>query len=151
MMSRAGEHEPKRCQPERPWDSAGGGGVGGINWLSLAELAFSFLFPFCPHYLLLTFLWLVLCFSSAWLHSTGALAPPAGGGRGRLPDAQAVQDREGEEAGGCDQGTAGRSSTYLLSCRFYLLFVRLCSLFWTCRTCSSSWTPSSSQTLYGRR
>lgn len=102
---------------------------GEINWLSLVELAFSFLFPFCPHYLLLTFLWLVLCFFLAWLHSTGALPPPAGGGGERLPDAQTFQDREGEEAGGCYQGKTGYSSTYLLSCCLYLLFVWLCSYF----------------------
>lgn len=120
MMSGAGGHEPKRCQP-RDLETL----CGEINWLSLVELAFSFLFPFCPHYLLLTFLWLFLCFSSAWLHSTGAPPPPAGGAAERLPDAPAVQDREGEEAGVCDQGTTGHSSTYSLSCCLYLLFVSL--------------------------
>lgn len=97
--------------------------VGEINWLSLGELAFSFLFPFCPHYLLPTFPWLVLCFSSAWLHSTGAPPPPAGGGGEGLSDAQAFQDREGEEAGGCYQGMAGYRSTYLPSCCLDFLFV----------------------------
>lgn len=81
------------------------------------ELAFSFLFPFCPHYLLLTSLLLVLCFSSAWRHSTAALPPPAVGGGEGLPDAQASQDGEGEEAGGRYQGETAflSTSTYSLS------------------------------------
>lgn len=138
MTSRAGVHEPERCQREDLEILC-----GEINWLSLVELAFSFLFPFCPHYLLLTVLWLVLCFSSAWLHSTGALPPPAGGGGERFPDAPAIQDREGEEAGVCDRGTTGRSSTCLLSCCLLSCCLSDCLsdclfLFWTCRTCSSS-------------
>lgn len=103
----------KETPTKRPWDS-----VLEINWLSLMELAFSFLFPFCPHYLLLTSLLLVLCFSSAWRHSTAALPPPAVGGGKGLPDAQASQDGEGEEAGGRYQGETAFlfSSTYSLSC-----------------------------------
>lgn len=73
------------------------------------ELAFSFLFPFCPHYLLLTFLLLALCFPAAWLHSAAARPPPAVGGGEGLPDAQASQDPAGEEAGGrCPGETAAR-------------------------------------------
>lgn len=91
-----------------------------INWLSLMELAFSFLFPFCPHYLLLTSLLLVLCFPSAWLHATAALPPPAVGGGEGLPDAQASQDPEGDEAGGRHPGEAARACRHVFTVLVFL-------------------------------
>lgn len=91
-----------------------------INWLSLMELAFSFLFPFCPHYLLLTSLLLVLCFPPAWRNATAARAPPAGGGGEGLPDAQASQDPEDEEAGGRCQGEAARAYRHVFALLVFL-------------------------------
>lgn len=87
------------------------------------ELEFSFPSPFVLIICCSRSCGLLSAFPSAWLHSAGARPHPAGGGGERLPDAQALQDPEGEEAGGCHQGTTGYSSTYLLSGCLYLLFV----------------------------
>lgn len=94
-----------------------------INWLSLMELAFSFLFPFCPRYLLLTSLSLVLRFPSAWRHATAALPPPAVGGGEGLPDAQASEDPEGEEAGGRYQGETARAYRHVFTLLLFLTSV----------------------------